>query len=262
VIDSEWKRNYLSLEELEYLLKYSENLNLELKTVITVSVRHYNSLKYIKGLAKLRERYSNLGLNLVAGNRLYLTEKEQKRPIAKLLKKAVKLAVKIFNDTEVFVGTEGVINIVSKLAAEHEIIPFLLMDKNLEEQITKIKTINKNGIIALYTPFLIFSKEDSDLNGMIQLADYALRRKWVRKYLTRKGHNFNQIQALFKEKKKAPNMKHQSMETLLHVFKELSIFGDMQTISRHLERLREVNIIIGFPLREEESQVRHFAEVL
>jgi len=193
---------------LKKLLTFSENLNHELKTIITVSVRYFGSMRRIKKLTELTKKYENLGLNLVVGNKVYLTEREQKRSAALLLTKALKLAAKHLKEDKIFVGTEGLANTVSKLVSEYEITPFLLLDRNLEAEINKIRRVKSDCSIAVYAPYLTFAEGNDSPDEVIdKLLDYALRRKWVRETLAEKGYCPNQIRTLLKEGHTAPRIK-------------------------------------------------------
>jgi len=265
VIDSEWRENYLSFEELKRLLTFSESLNPELKIIITVSVRHFGSMRRIKKLMELARKYENLGLNLVAGNKVYLTAREQRRPAALLLTKALELATKRLEKAKIFVGTEGLINTVSKLASQYEITPFLLLDRNLKAEISKIKRKESKCSLAVYAPYLTFAeKKDSSDEVIDRLLNYALRRKWVQKTLTEKGYNPNHIRTLLQKKRENPDHKtyQQLKENLIDLIEKLSIFGDEHKISKTLQTLKEASIIVGFPIREEKRQVEDFARVI
>jgi len=265
VIDSEWKENYLSLEELRRLLTFSESLNPKLKTIITVSVRHFGSMKRIKKLTELTKKHDNLGLNLVAGNKVYLTTREQRRSAVRLLTKALKLATKHLENGEIFVGTEGLVNTVSKLVSEYEITPFLLLDRNLRAEINKIRHMKSECSIAVYTPYLTFAEGNDSSDEVIdRLLDYALRRKWVQETLMKKGYGLNHIRVLLKRRRENPgHTRYQELKgNLIDVIKKLSIFGDEQTISQTLRTLKEASTIVGLPIKEEKGQVKNFARII
>jgi len=267
VIDSEWRENYITPKELEALLTLSETLNPSLKTMVTVSTRHFGSMGRIKNLIEVMKTQGNAGLNLVAGNKVYLTQREQRRSASKTLINAVKFVRKRLRDSPVFVGTEGLVKVVSELVGEYNVTPFLLLDRNLEANVSQIREVNHGCRIAVYTPYLIASKDNGSLAEIFdQLWKYALRRQWVTERVTKEGHDLEQIQILMKrEQKNASQLLDEKLrEILTSAIKKLSICGDEQEFSRAFqtfERLK-INVIVGLPLREEEIQVRGFAEFI
>lgn len=250
---------------MEALLKYSENLNPKLKTIVTVSVRHVDSMKRIKCIMKVAENHDNVGLNLVAGNKVYLTKRELERPIIKTLMRAVNFVTRRFEDNAIFVGVEGMTNTISKLISEYEITPFLLLDRSLKADIDKIRKIKSECPMAIYAPYLVFTDGNDASDEIInRLLDYALRRKWVQETLMEKGYDSNQVYALLQRgQKENSQTQHQRLkETLTGIIGQLSIFGNEQTINRTLQMLREADIIVGLPVKEEEGQVKQFASII
>lgn len=265
VFDSEWKENYLSMEELEKLLDYSESLNFEMVNVITVSVRHFGSMKIIKKLLKLSEKYGNLGLNFVAGNKVYLTTKERKRSAAKLLTKAVKLAAEHLEGKAIFVGVEGLVNTVARLVSNYEVTPFLLLDRNLEENVSKMRNMNNGCFVAIYAPFLVFDGENNTSCEVLRrMLDYALRRKWIQETLRNEGYDLSQVHGILDAKQEnSSSVQCQKLKKILiDAIRRLSIFGDRKTISQTIQNLKEINVIIGLPMMEEEKQVKEFANII
>lgn len=265
MIDSEWKENYLSVRELKRLLTYSEILNPKLKTIVTVSLRHFGSMKRIKNLTELAGKHENLGLNLVAGNRVYLTTREQERPAVLLLTRALKLATKRLEGSRIFVGAEGLVNTVSRLVSEYEITPFLLLDRSLEADVSKIRSANNECSIAVYAPYLMFAAgRDASDEVISRLLDYALRRGWVQETLKEGGYDLSRVRALLRRRRRdAGCTLYQELRgTLIGIVRELSIFGDEQAIGQALQTLKEASIIVGFPIKEEKRQVKDFARIV
>lgn len=265
IIDAEWKKNYLSAEELETLLAYSESLNPELKTIITISVRHFDSISRINNLMKLSKRHPNLGLNLVAGNKVYLTEREQKRPTINLLIKAIESARKNSENIPIFVGAEGLVSVVSKLVSDYEITPFLLLNRNLEAEINKIWEINNECCVAVYTPYLVFAdRNDGSHEVVVRLLDYALRRRWIRENLLKDRYDPNQVhQLLGGRQENCRQIRCQKLKkTLVGMMRKISIFGNEKTVGQTLKTLKKVSIVGGLPIKEEKRQVKKFAAII
>jgi uncharacterized FAD-dependent dehydrogenase len=250
------------MEELKALLTYSEKLNPMLKTIITISVRHVGSKRMIRYLMEVAEKHENVGLNLVAGNKVYLTAREQERSAVKTITKAIKFVKKNWKDAMVFVGTEGLLKTVSRLVYEYDVTPFLLLDRNLEADISRIRERNGKCSIAVYAPYFVFAEGcDASYDVISRLLDYALRRSWVQESLTKEGYDPKRILELFQ--KDPSHIKHQNLKEILKsITQKLSIFGDEQTISQTLQTLKEVSIIAGLPIKEEERQIKEFARII
>jgi hypothetical protein len=188
-----------------------------------------------------------------------------KRPVIKTLMRAVNFVTKRFEDNAIFVGVEGMTNTIPRLVSDYEVTPFLLLDRNLKTNINKIQEIKSECPIAIYAPYLVFA-DGNDASGEIinRLLDYTLRRRWVQEALMEKGYDPNQVYALLQRgQKENSQLQYQKLkETLTSIIGQLSIFGDEQTISRTFQMLREADIIVGLPVKEEEEQVKQFASII
>ncbi|MEM3867103.1 MAG: hypothetical protein QXL69_06935, partial [Candidatus Bathyarchaeia archaeon] len=81
LIDSEWKWYYLLRYEIEKLLSFSKVL-----TILTFTARHRNILKILnQSLAAAKSLNKPVSVNIVAGNKVYLTPAEINRNSSKAL---------------------------------------------------------------------------------------------------------------------------------------------------------------------------------
>ncbi|MEM3087951.1 MAG: hypothetical protein QXP20_02400, partial [Candidatus Bathyarchaeia archaeon] len=164
VIDSEWKWHYLMPYEAEKLVNSLKGL----VTVLTFSSRHHGVLRLIDRTVNALTNCENFGLNLVVGNKAFLDWREVRRPPKATLIDSIKFVRRCF-DGKVFVGAEGLVKTAAELAVEYNLIPFLLLDKDLEENLAVVKDIVGSGDIAVYVPYLISKNYPRLLNDILYI---------------------------------------------------------------------------------------------
>jgi len=266
VIDSEWKENYITPNELENLLRLSEDHCSNLKTVVTISVRHTCCLSRTSSLVGVMKEYRNASLCLVAGNRTYLDEKEAERSAARRLVDAARVARKHLEDRPIFAGMERLGKKALETVKEYRLVPFLLMDKSLEDNIVRVQKVNGKGSLALYLPYLTTSDgHDATTEVMGRLWKYALRRQWVRSDLLKRGYDPTLLEnTLNQDQAEGALIDNGVTDLLVNAVRELSIYGTTQDFIRSFEKLKQlgINTVIGLPLREEEEQVMTFSRHL
>lgn len=144
------------------------------KVVITLPVRRSDFPERLKGVMRLLSRSERASLCLVAGNPAYLTEEERKRPAGGLLASAVKRVIgELGPETEVFVGTERVENVVARLCAEHNVVPFLLLDDHSPELLARLRP-NSNRL-AVYVPFAVGPRREDAIPSLISYVERRMR---------------------------------------------------------------------------------------
>ena len=261
VIDSEWKWNYLLSYETRELMNYSKGLI----TVLTFSTRHINSLRLIKQSLDSIQDFKWFALNLVVGNKAYLNWREIRRPALRTLIDAIKFVRKRYNDLQIFIGTEGIMKSAIQLVSEYDLIPFLLFDKNLKENILTIHDNFRNKKLALYVPFFISKNYPRILNDILdRLAGYILRRKWVQEELKKLGYDptLETIKLIIQDKKPlSPEFTKGKLGNFLkEATTKLVIYGDIEEVTERIKSLMRdgIDIIIGLPVKENEEQIISF----
>jgi len=267
VVDSEWQENYISPSELEDLLDFSERNSSNLKTIITISARHTSSVERTRKLIEIMKRYESASLNLVAGNKVYLAEKEVKRPAAKRLANLARIVRTCLRDRVVFIGTEGLTEIALEIATQHDLVPFLLLDKDLERDVDEVHDTCQNNRIAVYVPYLTKACDyDISAEAVRRLWRYAFRRRWVRKNLEDKGYNLHPMEESMKHECNGNrnSLDSRIAEVLMGSIGKLSVCGDAEGFIRAFQNFKKLGIdtVIGFPLREEERQVLTFSQCM
>ncbi|MEM3507173.1 MAG: hypothetical protein QW589_00515 [Candidatus Bathyarchaeia archaeon] len=261
VIDSEWKWNYLLSYEIKELISYSKGLT----TVLTFSTRHINSLRLIRQSLDSIQNFEEFALNLVVGNKAYLNWREVRRPAIRTLIDAIKFVKKRYNNLKIFIGTEGIMKSATQLALEYDLIPFLLFDKNLEENISTIHEDFKNKKIALYVPFFISKNYPRMLNDILdRLAGYILRRKWVQEGLKKIGYDpsLETIKLIIQDKRPlSPEFTKGKLGSFLkEATTKLVMYGDMDEVVGRIKSFMKngIDIIVGLPVKENEEQIISF----
>jgi hypothetical protein len=263
VLDSEWIWHYLSPEESKDLSMTFPRLTM----VLSYASRHNGALKILRktietGIA------DRLALDLVAGNKAYLTRNEAKRAPGRSLVEAVKFTRRHFQGP-VFVGTEGMWATSAQLAAEYDLIPFFLLDRNLNENLNQIRDIAGKGSAAIYVPFVISENYPRLLDDVLQrLSGYIFRRKWVQEGLKELGVDPSQpqIRAIIQDKKKVTPefLKSELGDFLRSAASTLSIFGTSEAVTERIRQLHKVgfDVIIGYPIKENEEQTLAFGDCI
>jgi len=266
VIDAEWKMNYLLDDEVTSLLLVSEP---KLTTVLTYSTRHSYCERNIRQAMAGASGFDRFGLCLVAGNAAYLDIDEQRRPLQRTIREAVRMVRKNSEDREIWIGTEGVLRLATELAVENGLRPFLLFDRNLESNVNFLRDRGVKREVAVYVPYYISTNPRRVLRDVLyRLSGYMLRRKWVREEAKRLNYDLSlpMLRNLVQEKKPlSKKLVRSPLGTLLtQAAGSLSIFGDPRAVE---ERLRDIaklgpKVLIGFPIKESEDQALAFGKCL
>lgn len=257
LIDSEWKMFYMMPYEAQELIACSKGL----KTIIAFSTRHRNSLRLLdQTMSGLDTR--NVALNLIVGNPAYLSSGEIRRPYFRTLVDTVKFVRSRFEDLTMFVGIEGLGAAAVELCVEYDLLPFLLLDKGLEDMVAMVKDITGRENAAVYAPFLVSKNYPRLLRDILyRLSGYVMRRRWVREGLKKLGYDptVATLRAVIQEKRPLPSS---FMESNLGIFLEeaasyLTMYGDVDSVTGKISDLRRLGImtLIGFPIKENAEQI-------
>ncbi|MDH5770591.1 MAG: hypothetical protein OEZ25_04810 [Candidatus Bathyarchaeota archaeon] len=263
VIDSEWKMFYLMPYEAQELIAQSRGL----KTIVTFSSRHYNSLRLLRQTLNGLGTLDAIGLNLVVGNPAYLTEREIRRPSIRTLVDSIRFVRRYFKDLTVFIGAEGLISKAAQLSVEYDLIPFLLLDRGLEDDLATVRDFVRKSEIALYAPFLISENYPRLLHDILfRLSGYIMRRSWVRGELKKLGYDLtaSTLKAVIQDKKPLPT---KLMRSNLGIFlkkaaSSLTLYGNMKEVTERINhiRMQGVTTVIGLPIKENEQQILSFGK--
>jgi hypothetical protein len=245
VIDAEWRANDVSPSELEQLLGLYPNV----KTFVTLAARRRDVDQLLGLYLPVIEDFGNAGLCIVAGNRSYLDNDEASQNAYKSVKRVLEqVSGRV---TRVLVGVEGIEKGLNDLLSSHpDVTPFFLYD---EERLDVIEELSAQGFEgAVYVPYAI-DKPKADV--IKALADYALRRKWLRKRLFDMGLEVSQT---FVATKPSPKL----VKVIEEAISRLSICGPMDEVVKNVRRLKDygVTIVVGLPVFEEPEQVLAFGE--
>jgi len=256
VLDAEWLHTDISINELQNLLSFRERFAINPFMILTISTRRDDASLRLGEALRVINKYANCGLCLVAGNKRYLNESEQRKPAVKTLQKFVKSAREKTQKT-IFIGSEGLVREAAKLAKEYDLIPFLLLNQNLEEDLKVTWEITGGMPTAVYAP-TYFAERKADDDVIKHLLGYLLRRRWVCERLAEKGY-LSEAQALLNEGFK--DSANQHLKRLLgELADRFSINGDVERMKSRIQQLKSlgVNILVALPIIEGAEQVRLF----
>ncbi len=173
VLDSERGSDDLSVRSLSDLVRRADEVAGP-RVVITLPVRRSDFPERLKGVMRLLSISERASLCLVAGNPSYLTEEERRKPAGKLLASAAELVIReLGSDAEVFVGTEKVERTVERLCAEHNVVPFLLLDDHSPELLARFRP-NGNRL-AVYVPFAVSTGRDVVVSSLLPYVERRMR---------------------------------------------------------------------------------------
>jgi hypothetical protein len=266
IVDAEWKMNYLHDDEVTDLLEISDP---SITTILTYSTRHSYCERNMRQAWTGASGFEKFGFCLVAGNAAYLDADERRRPLARTICEAAKTVRKNCEDREVWIGTEGVLRLATRLAIEYRLTPFFLLDRSLKPNIQLLKDRGFTGDFAVYVPFYISANRRRVLHDVLyRLSGYMLRRKWVRKEAKRFSYDLSlpMLRSLVQEKRPlSKKLMKSSLGTLLaDAAGSLAVFGDPEAVE---ERLRVIaglgpKVIVGLPIKESEDQILAFGRCL
>lgn len=265
VIDAEWKWNYLLHDDVATLIENSQNV----KTVLTFSSRHLNSLRIMRQSLASLEAVERISVGLVVGNKAYLNWREIRRPLARTLRDFAVFIRSNFQEMEVFIGTERILGTATKLANEFNLVPFLLLGKNLQEEIATVKDHIGHTPIAVYVPFLISSNYPRLLRDILyRLGGYILRRNWVQVEIAKLGFKMDlaTFRSIVQEKQPLPETLLNSKlgATLESAAKSLAIWGSEEEVLGRLRLLKSqgAEVLVGLPIKENDEQIEAFGSCI
>ena len=257
LIDSEWKMFYMMPYEAEELIAHSKGL----ETIIAFSTRHRNSLRLLdQTIGSLDAR--SIGLNLVVGNPAYLSPGEARRPYFRTLVDTVRFVREHFENLHMFIGIEGLGTKAAELCVEYDLVPFLLLDRGLEEEIIKVKDVTRSENMALYVPYFVSKNYPRLLRDILyRLSGYIMRRRWVKDELKKMGYDpsVSTLRAVIQEKEPLPpNFVESDLGGFLKkAASHLTMYGDVDSVVAKIRALRKLGIatLIGLPIKESAEQI-------
>jgi hypothetical protein len=177
---------------------------------------------------RLLSRSERASLCLVAGNPAYLTEEERKLSAGGLLASAVKRVIgELGPETEIFVGTERVEKVVARLCAEHNVVPFLLLDDHSPELLARLRP-NSNRL-AVYVPFAVGPRREEAIPALLPYVERRMRA------LRLSGRPTDHLD-------------------------RFCVVGNQHEISSRLTHLsRQYDVVIGYPANPDPEQIKFWS---
>jgi len=265
VIDSEWKWHYLMSHEVQELVNQSN----EIVTILTFSSRHVNSTRILRQSLETLNETDRIGVNLVIGNDSFLSDEELSSPPLRSLEHLIKFVRRRFPNVRAFIGTEGIASSAVDLISEYDLIPFLLLDKDLKKSKNVIEDNIGEKDFAIYVPYLISENYPRLFHDILyRLAGYFMRRRWIQRKLRELGYNldFPVLKEVLQEKKP---LSTSFINSKLGIFlKEvasiLTVYGDVEEVTERIRQFRKLGfkIIIGLPIKENEEQIESFGKCM
>lgn len=246
VIDAEWRTYDVPPGELEELLGLFPNI----RTYVTIAARRRDVDQLLSLYIPIIEEYGNAGLCVVAGNRTYLDEEEASKSAYKSIKKVLDQLKG--RSLKILLGVEGIESRLDYVVKAYpEVVPFFLYDK---EKLELVEEYSRHGFeCAVYVPYAI---DKSSTDVVRALADYALRRRWLRKKLTEMGFR---IPSMF-----GSAIPPKLIDVLQEAVSRLSIYGTKSEVVEKVKELRShgVSMLIGLPIFDSPDQVLAFGECI
>lgn len=230
LIDAEWDRHYVSALELDRLLSLAEELESNLTTIVTVNARHSSAFQVLNCYVEAMSQHRNAGLCFVAGNPSYLTEEERRLDPKSRITQLVRAGRNQLPNVPIFIGAEGLQDLASELTLEYSAIPFMLLDRSIEDQVCGLRS-DGNGT-AVYCPSDLSSENDREL--IKAFGQYALRRRRVREALRSEGLKVSEVRT---EISNGGPTEPNAEQVLIDAIRSLALCGMGRT---HL-RLRELS---------------------
>jgi hypothetical protein len=198
------------------------------RVVITLPVRRSDFPDRLKDVMRLLSRSERASLCLVAGNPAYLTEEERKLSAGGLLASAVKRVIgELGPETEIFVGTERVEKVVARLCAEHNVVPFLLLDDHSPELLARLRP-NSNRL-AVYVPFAVGPRREEAIPALLPYVERRMRA------LRLSGRPTDHLD-------------------------RFCVVGNQHEISSRLTHLsRQYDVVIGYPANPDPEQIKFWS---
>ena len=196
--------------------------------MITLPVRRSDFPDRLKDVMRLLSRSERASLCLVAGNPAYLTEEERKLSAGGLLASAVKRVIgELGPETEIFVGTERVEKVVARLCAEHNVVPFLLLDDHSPELLARLRP-NSNRL-AVYVPFAVGPRREEAIPALLPYVERRMRA------LRLSGRPTDHLD-------------------------RFCVVGNQHEISSRLTHLsRQYDVVIGYPANPDPEQIKFWS---
>ncbi len=202
--------------------------------VPTVPVRRRDSPRLLEEYLGFLGSREMAGLCIVAGNPAYLSSLEASERPGRSLWRACRLAAEAMDARSVFLGTEGVEGVSTRICSALGVTPFLLLDLGAEDEAAAFSAAAR-GPVAVYAPFYIGDGLPEPAASV--LISYAARRRRLRSSV---GGVPGVGEAL-----------------------RVSLVGDVGRVAERVAGLasRGVGILVGYPAVLTREQVKQFARL-
>lgn len=237
----------MTAQEVDNILRLAEEFKSGLTTVMTINARHLSAFEITNDYVETISQHKNAGLCFVAGNHSYLSEEERKLEAKSRILELVKTTRSKLQSAPIFVGSEGLTDLASELAAEYSAIPFMLLGGSTEDQISKLRSSGNGNGTAIYCPCHLSDETPRTL--IKSLGHYALRRKWVRAALRRQGLSTSDVRTQISD---GGSLEANAMQVLVDAIRTLALCDAGQTYER-LRRFSQMGVKYVAVLLAEES---------
>jgi hypothetical protein len=258
LIDAEWQENYMAGSDLDRLLTVSGELDPDLTTVVAINARHSRAFEIAEEYTEVMSQHGNGGLCFVAGNSAYLSEEERTLSAAVRIRQLVETNRTKLPLAEIFVGSEGVANLASELAADYSAIPFMLLNGNIQTRVSRYRSKVPCGEIAVYCPCYLLEADNEALIRTLGL--YALRRGRVKEMLRECGFAVSDVKPMISD---GQSLQPSATGILAKAIRELALCGAsglQNTVNRFAPM--KINYLAVLPAQQTEEHNKKLSEAV
>jgi hypothetical protein len=258
LIDAELQENYMRGSDLDRLLTVSGELDPDLTTVLAINARHTRAFEIAEECTEVISQHNNGGLCFVPGNSAYLSEEERSLSAAVRIRQLVETSRTKLPVAEIFVGSEGVTDLASELAADYSAIPFMLLNGNIQTRVSRYRSKVPRGEIAVYCPCYLVEADNEALVRTLGL--YALRRGRVKEILRRHGFAASDVRSTISNDQ---SLQAPVTSILAKAVHELALCGasDLQNTVNKFAPMK-VNYLAVLPAQETEEHNKKLSEAV
>jgi hypothetical protein len=198
--------------------------------------------------------HNNTGLCIVAGNSSYLTEQERTVDPVSRVAELVRVGRNQLRSAPIFVGSEGLRDLVPELTLRYSAIPFMLLGPSVDQT---SRMVADNCGTAVYCPCKLSNGDNEEL--IKSFGYYALRRRWVRETLRSKGFRVSEVRAKISN---GGTLQAGAEQILGNAIQNLALFGKWRTHTRLHELSRSgISYVACLPADEDAEQNEHLSEL-
>ena len=258
LIDAEWQENYMAGSDLDRLLTVSGELDPDLTTVVAINARHSRAFEIAEEYTEVMSQHNNGGLCFVPGNSAYLSEEERSLSAAVRIRQLVETNRTKLPLAEIFVGSEGVTDLASELAADYSAIPFMLLNENIQTRVSRYRSKVPCGEIAVYCPCYLLEADNEALIRTLGL--YALRRGRVKEMLRRHGFAALDVRSMISN---GQSLQAPVTSILVEAIRELTLC-DAPSLQNTVNRFApmKINYLAVLPAQQTEEHNKKLSEAV